>query len=119
MDWQGIGLQVLRVHGHVADQEDETAMILEPIGHHRTEREPWLYSRQRGQAAPDEGYHPFESRVRPPARGSLPQQADDSFAKEVLFPFWRKSFVPDRSNISVPVAGGNEGSPIKRMDAPV
>jgi hypothetical protein len=47
----GIGLQVLRVHRHSADQEDGTASIVEPIGHHRTERESWLFSRQSGQAA--------------------------------------------------------------------
>jgi hypothetical protein len=26
-------------------------MIVEPIGHHRAERESWLFSRQGGQAA--------------------------------------------------------------------
>src|SRR3954451_8978968 len=40
------GLQVLRVHGHGADQEDWTAMIVESVGHYRTERESWLLSRQ-------------------------------------------------------------------------
>jgi hypothetical protein len=42
----GIGLQVLRVHGHCADKEDGTAVIVQPVWHHRTEREPWLLSRQ-------------------------------------------------------------------------
>ena len=52
-------VQILRVHGHGADQEDWTAMIVEPVGHYRTERESWLLSRQGRQTT-----HPIQVHQR-------------------------------------------------------
>src|SRR5437016_13758637 len=39
-----VGLQVLRVHGHCADKEDGTPVIVQSIGHHGPERESRLFS---------------------------------------------------------------------------
>src|ERR1700730_3119551 len=46
-----VGQHVLRVHGHCADKEDGTAVIVQPGGHYGPEWETWLFSRQ-GREAP-------------------------------------------------------------------
>ena len=40
----GVGLQVLGMHGHGADQEDRTAVFVQPVGHYGPKWESWLFT---------------------------------------------------------------------------
>jgi hypothetical protein len=46
-----IRLQVLRMHGHGGDGEDRTPVVVEPVGHHRSEGEPRSFARKVGASA--------------------------------------------------------------------
>src|SRR5690242_12194035 len=39
------------MHSHRADQEDGATSLIECVRHHRTERKPKLFARERGEAA--------------------------------------------------------------------
>jgi hypothetical protein len=41
----GVGLQVLRMHSHGADQEYRTTVIVQSVRHYGTKRESWLFTR--------------------------------------------------------------------------
>ena len=44
-----IGLQILGVHGHIANEEDRTTGKIKREGHQRAERKSWMLTRHRGQ----------------------------------------------------------------------
>ena len=46
-----VGLQILGVHGHAADEKNGAALVVEPIGHEGTERKARLLARDRSQGA--------------------------------------------------------------------
>ncbi len=45
----GVGLEILGVHGHVADEEERAAEGIESVGHERAEGKAGMFAREGGE----------------------------------------------------------------------